>query len=100
MQKNQKVPLPVIDRYWPEHDAFLSPTSLTEVPGYSDTDLCCGQDGVVLLRNFSVQEAQNLFGRENVRTLLKCPTCNSYNFLAAAMQKLEDGSFVVVPWEK
>jgi hypothetical protein len=89
--------LELVDKFYPTFDALIHPTAAIEHEGRSDCDLLCGNDGQLLLRNYSIQEAQHHFGREHARVLTKCPLCGSYNLLAAALEKLQDGSFVTLP---
>lgn len=91
--------LELVDNYYPDHDALIRRTAEIESygEGKREYELLCGQDGELLVRNFSVEEAQHHFGREGVRALMQCPSCGSYNLLAAALEKLDDGSFVALP---
>lgn len=90
--------LTVVDIFYADHDAIIRPRCPeVEMEGTSGCDLCCGQDGTLLLRNFSVEEAQEHFRMENARVVIKCPTCGSYNLLAAAVEKLPDGWAVTLP---
>ncbi len=89
--------LKLIEIFYPHHDAPIKRTSEIESFGRSDCDLICGQDSELLLCNFSIEEAQDYFGREQVRVVIKCPSCSRYNLLAAALEKLENGGFVILP---
>jgi hypothetical protein len=95
-RKSEK--LEVISLFFPEEDGVI-PARYVEVEelGISDCDLRCGQDGKLLLRNFSVKEAQNHFRMENRRVVIKCPACGSYNLLASAVEKGPDGNWVDLP---
>ena len=87
----------LVANYHEGHDVLVEASTKYDIYGVSDCDLRCGQDSVIILRNFSIQEAQHFFGREGKRVLTRCPTCHSYNLLAAALQKLKDGSFITLP---
>lgn len=89
--------LELIAVFHPDHDALIRQTSENEKFGRSDCDLYCGQDGKLVLRNFSKEEAQHYFRMERVRVVIQCPTCGSYNLLAAAVEKCKDGSVVTLP---
>ncbi len=89
--------LEIIEKFYAQHDSPIKPNTEIENFGTSSCDLCCGRDGTTLLRNFTVQEAQDFFGREKFRTVTKCPTCGSYNLIAAAIEKGNDGSVVILP---
>ena len=90
--------LTVIDAFYAEHDAVIQARDAgTEKEGLSDCDLHCGQDGELLLRNFSIEEAQNCFRMYDARVVIKCPTCGGYNLLAAAVEKQADGSTITLP---
>jgi hypothetical protein len=95
-RKSEK--LPIVDVFYPEYDAVIQPHHPdVEREGKSACDLLCGQDGELLLRNFSIEEAQNHFRMENKRVVIECPTCGRYNLLAAAVEKRPDGSVVTLP---
>ncbi len=97
MQVRRSERMKLIEDFYPSLDSPIRPDTEIESMGSSDCDLCCGQDGTVLLRNFTVEEAQDLFGRPLSRTVIKCPTCNLYNLVAAAVEKGEDGRIVTLP---
>lgn len=78
-------------------DKLVRPTPEIESFGRSDSDLCCGQDGTLLLRSFSVEEAQNFFGVIGTRVVAQCQSCGSYNLLAATLEKGDDGVVVTLP---
>lgn len=90
--------LQVIGDYHPLHDAVVTARNAeVESTGRSDCDLRCGEDDELLLRNFTVEQAQDHFRMENMRVVIKCPSCSGYNLLAAAVQKLSDGSVITYP---
>lgn len=96
IRKSEK--LAIVSAFYPDDDAVIQPRDAgVEMEGISSSDLHCGRDGELLLRNFSVKEAQNQFRMENKRVVIKCPTCGSYNLLAAAVEKQSDGSIVTFP---
>lgn len=78
-------------------DKLVRPTPEIEAFGRSDSDLCCGQDGALLMRNFSVEQAQNFFGTIGTRVVAQCPSCGSHNLLAATVEKDDDGVAVTLP---
>jgi hypothetical protein len=84
--------------FFPDADAVIPPKSEeAELVGASDCDLRCGEEGELLLRNFTIQEAQHYFGMKGKRVVIKCPTCGRYNLLAPAVEERPDGSFVTLP---
>lgn len=90
--------LQVIDDFRPVHDAAVTAQNPeVESAGKSDCDLRCGEDGELLLRNFTVEQAQDHFRMENMRVVIKCPSCSRYNLLAAAVEKMSDGSIITYP---
>ncbi|WP_207789939.1 hypothetical protein [Allosphingosinicella vermicomposti] len=98
MSRRESERLSVIDVFYPDHDTVIPPRHAdSEGVGYSACDLRCGQDGELLLRNFSIQEAQHFFRMENKRVVIKCPECGGYNLLAAAVEKKSDGSIGTLP---
>ncbi|GEM_PF-4359772 len=90
--------LSLVDTFYPDHDAVITAqNSEVESFGTSDSDLRCGEDGELLLRNYTVKQAQDHFRLENTRVVIKCPSCGRYNLLAAAVEKMSDGSVVTYP---
>jgi hypothetical protein len=93
--------LEIVDAFYPDYDAVTRPLNPeAEAAGTSNCDLRCGKDGELLLRNFTVEEAQNQFRMENKRVVIKCPACGSYNLLAAAVEKSPQGEIVTLPHRK
>jgi hypothetical protein len=97
MTRRESQQLPIVRDFRPAHDAVIRPGIEYDRLGRSDCDLNCGQDDEILLRNFSIEEAQRYFGRENVRVVAKCPSCGSYNLVAGAVQKGDDRGFITFP---
>lgn len=85
--------------YNKNHDRLIRQRMDAEKHGLSDCDLLCGKDGTIVLRNFSIEEAQHHFRMINVRILIQCPTCGSHNLLAAAVQKNAEGEIITFPSE-
>lgn len=98
MPKRESENLTIVETYRPEYDSLIQACDPEqEARGMSGSDLRCGQDGKLLLRNFSVEEAQNCFRMEGRRAVIKCPACGSYNLLAAAVEKNSEGGWVDLP---
>jgi hypothetical protein len=96
MRKQQK--LQIITKYYEEYDVKRKPSSQLDSLGKADdTDLVCGKDSTILVRNFSIEQAQHYFRQKNVRVLIQCPTCDSYNLLAAAFEIGDDGTVITLP---
>jgi len=97
MTKRKSERLPLVEAFYPDHDALIRRPVDIEGFGGSHCDLRCGEDNEIVLRNFTIEEAQNYFRREKARVIIQCPSCGSYNLLAAMVEKREDGSIITFP---